>query len=593
MIERCGDRQRKCDGLEKWPLHFFIEALPVMLQAALFLLACGLCEYMWSINTSVAGVLITLTCLGVGFYVAIVIAGTSSYACPFQTPISIALRSHWKKVPRGIASCIVHFKLVFPWGRQVWDRRVWPLLHHESPPTTPLEDVEVQRSESPSTFDHTFQPESRSTLDTSQSNSRSALDTTSKSESRSTLDATSQPESRLTLDTYQSEPHSLDTPQSDSRPAPDTTSKSDLWSTLGAASQSKSRPMFDSTSELEPWSCPEDLDILRQTNRNDVRCVSWILRNITDPEALDTAIRLAGEIRWFDDGFDPPYDLIVSTFDACFDSIWNLTPGSRDRVYYSGRAILWIHTLAMCKSPEFANAFPPPRVPMSYPRLFCDPDLDHLLCICVDMSADICYGYLFNTFEGSTPAHTNWISNTMLHLLWANPTGLYCRISPHWIRSPHETAVPPNATMNRLLAWCILLDSPVEEQMLKVQNKSYDISCFRSTSCSQYSSPVITWNTSYAKYLKQSFRRSMAPTLDVDLSRICCTPCSGWKTVPLGWRSWHMTGAPSYARTTRVSGIGRHFPLYVWRSVSVTITYRGCVLDPGSLTLNTTANWSM
>jgi len=41
-IERCGDRQHKYDGLEKWPLHFFVEGLPIMLQAAL-LLACGLC----------------------------------------------------------------------------------------------------------------------------------------------------------------------------------------------------------------------------------------------------------------------------------------------------------------------------------------------------------------------------------------------------------------------------------------------------------------------------------------------------------------------------------------------------------------------
>ena len=36
VIERCGDRQRKCDGLETWPLHFFVESLPVMLQVALF-----------------------------------------------------------------------------------------------------------------------------------------------------------------------------------------------------------------------------------------------------------------------------------------------------------------------------------------------------------------------------------------------------------------------------------------------------------------------------------------------------------------------------------------------------------------------------
>jgi len=92
MIERCGDRQRKFNGQEKWPLHFFVESLPVMLQVALLLLACGLCRHMWTINPSVAYTLISLTGVGVGFYVAIVITGMSSYVCPFQTPTSVALR---------------------------------------------------------------------------------------------------------------------------------------------------------------------------------------------------------------------------------------------------------------------------------------------------------------------------------------------------------------------------------------------------------------------------------------------------------------------------------------------------------------------
>lgn len=68
VIERCGDRQRKCDGLQEWSFHLFVESLPVMLQIALLLLACGLCRYMASVNTPVAGVLITLTALGVLFY---------------------------------------------------------------------------------------------------------------------------------------------------------------------------------------------------------------------------------------------------------------------------------------------------------------------------------------------------------------------------------------------------------------------------------------------------------------------------------------------------------------------------------------------
>ena len=92
MVQRCGDRQRKFDGLEKWPFQLFVESLPIMLQIALLLLTCGLSRYMWSVNTSVAGVVISFTILGILFYIGIVVAGTSSYECPFQTPVSIGLR---------------------------------------------------------------------------------------------------------------------------------------------------------------------------------------------------------------------------------------------------------------------------------------------------------------------------------------------------------------------------------------------------------------------------------------------------------------------------------------------------------------------
>ena len=228
MIERCGDRQRKCDGLEKWPLHFFVEGLPVMLQVALLLLACGLCRHMWSINSSVAFTLISLTGLGVAFYVVIVIAGMSSYACPFQTPASIALRGPWKKIRRGIFSSVVRFKRMLSRTRRMWNQGIRSLLWRQPlPMAIPLENVEV----------------------------------------------------------HQSEP--------------------------------------------------------------------WILSNITDPEALDAAIRLAGTIRWFDDGInvDPPYDLIVSTFKACFDPTRRVYPGRG-----TGHTILdgqWCgFTLSRCVNPR-------------------------------------------------------------------------------------------------------------------------------------------------------------------------------------------------------------------------------------------------
>ena len=381
MIERCGDRQRKCDGLEKWPLHFFIESLPLMLQAALFLLACGLCRQMWPINASVAYTLIGLTGLVTTFYVVIVIAGTSSYACPFQTPVSTALRGTPKRVKRVLS------RIQGTWGwrvrrgvkralsliRKLWDRMVRLLPHSPSlSTTTSLSDVQVQES--------------------------------------------------------------------------------------------------------VPWLEPELLTAIHEKNANDVRCVSWILRNITDPEALDAAVRLAGTIRWFDGpDVDVQYDSIVSTFNACFDPAGNLYPGSRGRAYYSGRAMVWIHTLARCKfKPGFYLPF------TKYEARGLDPDLRHLLRI----NQGVFFGNqqieeLLAIGPEHTPSHTQWVWDVLLHHVWINRDTLGFGILPDWVSDLHKTTtIPLNATLNRLLMWCILLDSPPAEEVLMVQNKSYGISCF-------------------------------------------------------------------------------------------------------------------
>jgi len=407
MIERCGDRQRKCDGLKKWPLHFFVESLPMMLQVALLLLACGLCRHMWSINTSIAYALITLTGLGVAFYLAIVIAGTSSYACPFQTPVSTALRGPWKKVRGGIVSAI-------GWTRQMWRRRVRPLLRRQSLPMIPLENIQVQGS--------------------------------------------------------------------------------------------------------EPWLTPKDLATICSTNADDARCVSWILRNITDPEALDAAIRLAGTIRWFDDGtnVEPPYDLIVSMFEACFDSTGEVYPGSKDRAYYSGRAIMWIQTLAMCKSEDFSSTLPFPTLnketlTKEYSHPDTGSDLGHILLLNAVRSVDGRSLFLLSIHTRHTPSHLRWISDALLHLSWANWTALDFRLVRDHAPRIEEPTIPLDVILNRLLVWCMYLGSPVEKDALKVQDKSCDISHFYPSSHLHNSLPAIVWNASYVNYLKRSFRPPPEP----------------------------------------------------------------------------------
>jgi len=386
MIERCGDRQRKFDGLEKWPLHLFVESLPVMLQIALLLLACGLCQHMWSINTSVASALITLTGLGVLFYLGIVIAGTSSYACPFQTPISILLRGLWKNLRYGVVSFTANCGKTLSWTHRMWNRSARLFLHRLPPLPIPLEYVHVQ------------QP--------------------------------------------------------------------------------------------EQWLKPGGLVAVWRTNANDVRCVSWILRNITDPEALDIAVRLAGLVWWFEDGTDaePSYDTIVSIFHACFDINGKVYPGSRDRAYYSGRAILWIRTLATCKSEEFARRFPLLVTRHTAPAS--DHDLGHLLDINNCIAAEYRFAHLFNINPKHSSSHSQWISNALFHHSRANRTVLDFGLFQE-VYEGGETTIPLDVMLNRILTWCICLGSPVEREMLELQDRSCGISYFYLSGFSHRLSTVI------------------------------------------------------------------------------------------------------
>ena len=338
-----------------------------MLQVALLLLACGLCRHTWSINGSVAYTLICLTGLGVAFFVAIVIAGMSSYACPFQTPVSALLRGPWKRIRHGIKRALSRV-------RRSWNRRVRPFLRRPSLSTrTSLNDVQIQ--------------------------------------------------------------------------------------------------------ETKPWLKPQDLVIIHVTNTNDARCVSWIIRNITDPEALDAAVRLAGTIRWFDGpDVDVPYDSIVSTFEACFDPAGKLYPGSRDRAYYSGRAMVWIRALAACKFEGFAYSFPLSSIYHEETGL--DPDLRHLLRFNqARVYEDWYIAQLLEVSPEHTPSHTQWVSDALLHYSWTS------RFEPDYRALNHtcsahktKTMIPLNATLNRLLVWCVFLGSPPGEEALMIQNKSYDAS---------------------------------------------------------------------------------------------------------------------
>ena len=406
VIERCGDRQRKCDGLQKWPFHFFVESLPVMLQIALLLLACGLCRYMASINTTIAGVLIVLTAFGILFYVGIVVAGASSYECPFQTPASNPLRRSWVEVGPCIIPVVLLGVVTLRTLQGIVRRHISRIIAHLQ---TLLEWIQLRILRIGLRLPHTG--------------------------------------SNIYCRTHRPP---LPTVQEVPRP-------SDLQ-------------------QVMPWFTLNEIAMIRTTNADDARCVSWVLRNITDPEALDAAVRLAETIRWFEEEIDahPPYDLIVSTFHTCFGPNREVYPGLRDRAYHTGRAILWIHTLAMCRSEEFARMFPLPIIQYTAPAS--DHDLTHLLGVNAKTSPTLRFGHLLQNRQGHTPAHSQWISNILLHLSWATQPPENMSFIRGWMLSMHDASIPLDAILNHFLTCCNLLGTPVKEEVLKIQDKSYVVS---------------------------------------------------------------------------------------------------------------------
>ena len=95
-IDESRNRQRKLSGMVSWKFDLVMESLPLMLQSALLLLGYALSRYLWSVNMTVASIVIGITSIGLAFYVFIVIAGTLADNCPFQTPTSHILRSIYR-----------------------------------------------------------------------------------------------------------------------------------------------------------------------------------------------------------------------------------------------------------------------------------------------------------------------------------------------------------------------------------------------------------------------------------------------------------------------------------------------------------------
>ena len=430
MTARCGDRQRKFDGLEKWKFRWFVESLPIMLQIAL-LLAGGLSRYMWAVNTSVAYVIISLAALGLIFYVGIVVAGASSYECPFQTPVSTCLRAlrNDERTKRILAS--LSLPMIIWYIRVTW-KNAWRRSASQS------RDARGAVKGVPS-------------WDISFSNIVSGVRVRTRTIGYQAIivifragRALGNVKHRLRKGVRKYKSRLL------------------LPISVTDASIPRGSGLL---------SIPRDLATLRRRNADDARCVSWILRNITDPEAIAAAVRLAGSIRWFDGDVDvdPPYDFFVSTFETSVGSNRKPCPGMRDRAYFAGRAVLRMTTCAKLHSRESASRYPIPQCSIQD----IDGDLGSLISVLRCWSSDpLDCSHI--PHQENTPEHTIWMSNLLLDLIRANcknrtpplpnfPLFLSRRLGTSNI----------SADVNILLAWCVFLGETIEEDAFWVNEKSY------------------------------------------------------------------------------------------------------------------------
>jgi len=431
MVERCGDRQRKFDGLEKWTFRLFIEGLPIMLQVALLLLMSGLSRYMWSVNTSVARVVISFTVFGMLFYIGIVAAGTSSYECPFQTPASMALR-HLRD--SGVAQKLLT-SLSLPnvisliYGAWMGTRKGF---------------VSASRH----AYGVTRSPFSWKL-------SLSGIHSAIRKVGHQTIILL------LRIDrAFGDAKYKLAKGVRRLRRA------GLLPTTVEDVTRQQLVPQNSPGLRVHVW----DLEALRRQNAADARCVCWVLRNITDPEAIDSAVRLAGTIQWFDgdSNYDPPFDFIVSTFEACFDSAKQPYPGMRDRAYFSAQAILQINLRSRAQSRERVSNYPIPAVSSSSLK-HTDPDLHHIIRMLQCNSGSSRPALDFPRVDTNTHTHSMWLSNLFVDLTRAGPNPTLKSYESYL-----SAAVTNNRAMiaNTLLMWYMLLGGHVEEETLWAVDKS-------------------------------------------------------------------------------------------------------------------------
>ena len=123
LHERCERRQRKLDGLESWHFSMILATLPIFLQLSLLFFGIALAWNIWTLQHTVASVIMATTAFGLIFYFFTVVSSLKSPDCPFQTPVSTVLQ-HVLHYLASFRTYALHYMASFQTeGRKTWEGR--------------------------------------------------------------------------------------------------------------------------------------------------------------------------------------------------------------------------------------------------------------------------------------------------------------------------------------------------------------------------------------------------------------------------------------------------------------------------------------
>ncbi|KAG8965515.1 hypothetical protein FRC03_000425, partial [Tulasnella sp. 419] len=101
LVTSGTDRQRRFDGLQQYHFRYVVATLPTILQIALAVFLIGLSDFIVPINQTVATVLIFLSANVLCQWITLSIIGTLFPDSPFQTELSLSIRSQLVRVYRA------------------------------------------------------------------------------------------------------------------------------------------------------------------------------------------------------------------------------------------------------------------------------------------------------------------------------------------------------------------------------------------------------------------------------------------------------------------------------------------------------------